>query len=274
MALDDGSVLIPEIESGNVVRVSPEGQINIVARCGGGCNGSALGPDGHLYVCNDGGLGFKTVDGIRFPFELAPGNEGGTLQRVNITTGEVDDVYTHCDGQRLGGLNDIVFDTTGRFYFVDTGSGAIRYATIDGTDIRTVADGMSIPNGFGLSPDGKQAFASETYTRHIFRWDVAASGDLTNKTCIYTATEHGFDGLCIDGAGHVCASNLEASGVSIIAPDGTLVGTVTVPEYDSYVTNICFGGPEGRTAYITSAGRGALYATEWAYPGLRLNFAR
>ena len=137
-----------------------------------------------------------------------------------------------------------------------------------------MADGLQVPNGLGLSPDGTQAFVSETYTRRLFRWNVAGNGDLVDQTCIYTAEDHGWDGLCIDGAGHICAANLEASGISIVDANGNLVGSVTVPEYDSYVTNICFGGTNGRTAYICSAGRGALYATEWDYPGLRLNFAK
>ena len=47
---------------------------------------------------------------------------------------------------------------------------------------------------------------------------------------------------------------------------------VPVPEFDAIVTNICFGGPDMRTAYITSSGPGILYATEWRRPGQPLNF--
>jgi gluconolactonase len=107
----------------------------------------------------------------------------------------------------------------------------------------------------------------------VLTWDIGANGELNSRGVLYHADGHGWDGLAVDGAGNVCASNLQHSGITIISPEGVPLQEVTVPEYDPYVTNICFGGPDGRTAFITSSGRGKLYATEWAYPGLRLNFA-
>src|SRR5262249_54961091 len=127
VALDDGSVLVVEIEGGALNRVQPDGSQHPID-CGGGPNGAALGPDGAVYVDNDGGLRVKTEEGIRFPYTGADGNEGGFVQRVDIDTGEVTTVFTHADGERLGGLNDIVFDVTGSCYIVDTGRGAIHYA--------------------------------------------------------------------------------------------------------------------------------------------------
>jgi gluconolactonase len=78
----------------------------------------------------------------------------------------------------------------------------------------------------------------------------------------------------VDGVGNICIANLEHSGISVIGPDGTLREEVTVPLPDPFVTNICFGGPDVRTAFITSSGRGRLYSVDWPYPGLRLHFAR
>jgi gluconolactonase len=89
---------------------------------------------------------------------------------------------------------------------------------------------------------------------------------------------HGFDGyqlldsLAVDSAGNVCVATLVTGAITVLAPDGTVVEVVRVPEYDVFVTNICFGGPDLRTAYITSSGRGKLYATEWPRPGLRLTY--
>ena len=78
----------------------------------------------------------------------------------------------------------------------------------------------------------------------------------------------------MDGAGHVCVADLSRSGLTVIAPDGTVALKVPTPLPDPYVTNICFGGEDGRTAYICSAGRGILYVARWPWPGLRLNYAR
>jgi gluconolactonase len=74
IALDDGSVLVVEIAAGNLTRVDPAGIVTVVAHCGGGPNGAALGPDGAVYVCNDGGLEFVTIDEIHQPIALATDN--------------------------------------------------------------------------------------------------------------------------------------------------------------------------------------------------------
>jgi gluconolactonase len=273
IAMDDGSVLVVEIEGGALTRVDPDGRTSVVARCGGGPNGAAVGPDGCVLVANDGGLAFRTEGDIRFPFALADDNPGGHVQRVDLTTGAISEVYTDSGGARLGGLNDVVFDAAGRCYVVDTGRGAIHLAHPDGSSIRPVADGLEVPNGMGLSPDGRRLYVSETYSGRVFAWDVADDGELRDRVLLHTADGHGWDGLAVDGAGNVCIANLEHSGVSIIAPDGSLQGEVTVPRHDPYVTNVCFGGPGGRTAFICSSGRGLLYAAEWPHPGLRLHFA-
>lgn len=274
IALDDGRVVVCEIEGASLAIVATDGSITRID-VGGGANGAALGPDGAVYVGNDGGLEFMTEDGIRFPFALKDGNDGGCLQRVDLTTGSVATVFSHCDGVRIGNLNDIVFDTTGSCYIVDTTVGALYYADPVGGTI-AVADGtLEFPNGAGLSPDGTTLYVSETYNGRILRFDVTAPGVLANKTELYSSGgAHHFDGLAVDGAGNVCASNLQHSGISIISPDGELLGAFVTPVYDSYVTNICFGGADGDTAYICSSGRGVLYSVRWPYPGLRCNFTR
>ena len=149
----DGSVLVVEIEGGNLTRVSPDGTRTVVGRCGGGPNGAAIGPDGHAYVCNDGGLGFTTIDGIRQPFELAADNTGGSIQRVDLTTGAVETVYTHCGDSPILSGNDIVFDTHGGFYFNDTVAGVVYYGQPDGSSIHVGRDrGRRSPTASGSHP--------------------------------------------------------------------------------------------------------------------------
>jgi gluconolactonase len=274
IALGDGSVLVVEIEGGNLTRVSQDGSRTVVGQCGGGPNGAAIGPDGHAYVCNDGGLGFTTIDGIRQPFELAADNKGGSIQRVDLTTGEVETVYTHCGDAPILSGNDIVFDIHGGFYFNDTVAGAVYYGQPDGSSIHVAATGVQIPNGLGLSPDQSRLYASETYTGRIVYWDVTGVGTLSDSFVeLYSAEgRHGWDGLAIDSEGNVCAADLQESGITVVSPAGLVVGKVTVPEHDPFVTNVCFGGADMRTAFITSSGLGRLYSTEWHCPGLRLNY--
>lgn len=274
IAMDDGSVLVVEIEGGTLAHVRTDGSVHRI-ECGGGPNGAAIGPDGAVYVCNDGGLTFTTEDGIRFPYAVAEGNEGGSLQRVDLTTGEVRTVFTHSDGVRIGSLNDIVFDGTGSCWFVDTTNGCLHYGDPLAGTVRIAERDLAFPNGLGLSPDGRRLYVSETYSGQVLAWDVAGPGRLTGRTRLAdTAGAHHFDGLAIDGAGNVCVANLQRSGITVIAPDGSVLGRMTVPLHDTYVTNICFAGEDGATAYITSAGRGRLYAVPWPWRGLRLHHAR
>jgi gluconolactonase len=272
IALDDGSVLVVEIEGGSLARVAADGTVSRVD-CGGGPNGAAVGPDGHVYVCNDGGLSFRTVGDIREPYALAPTNTGGSIQRVDLATGAVETVYTHCGDTPILGGNDIVFDTSGGFYFNATSGDTVYYAQPDGSSI-AVAGTASVPNGLGLSPDQDRLYASETYTGQIVYWTVLGPGKLSDTSTVLFSTDgsHHWDGLAIDSHGNVCGADLQQSGITAISPDGDIVTKVTVPVHDQYVTNICFGGPDLRTAFITSSGLGRLYATEWFCPGLPLNF--
>lgn len=264
-----GAVLVPEIEGGALSRVHPDGTCEVVAECGGGPNGAAFGPDGAVYVCNDGGFVFKTEDGIRFPYGGAEGSEGGSLQRVDLARGSAETVFTECAGVHLGSLNDIVFDTTGSCYFVDTTNGVIYYADPIGATIEVAVSELEMPNGAGLAPDGSRLYVSETFTGRVLAWDVSAPGVLTGRQQLYVSDGHGWDGLAIDGAGNVCVANLQRSGITVISPDGEVRGAFVTPQHDPYVTNLCFGGD---TAYICSAGRGLLYSVRWPWPALRLNF--
>ena len=104
VAMDDGSVIVTELQTGRLVRVQPDGTKDVVAELGGSANGAAVGPDGLMYVCNNGGLKMVEVDGKLIPAEGLPDDyTGGRIQRVDLTTGAVETLYTECDGHRLRG---------------------------------------------------------------------------------------------------------------------------------------------------------------------------
>jgi len=292
VAMPDGSVVLVEIERGTVTRVTADGQVSVVAETGGGPNGAALGPDGKLYVCNNGGFAWGELDGLLIPGDAPPDYVGGRIQRVDLDTGAVEDAYTECDGERLRGPNDIVFDADGGFYFTDLGKGhadtgtvdrgALYYARPDGSSIARIAAPLDHPNGVGLSPDGRRIYAAETYTGRIWWWNVNGPGQISGGDTffgsgggnfLYSSSGYElFDSLAIDSAGNVCQATILRPGISVVSPDGELVDFVEVPGRDPVITNICFGGPDLRTAYITASGTGVLYATEWARPGAKLHF--
>lgn len=274
IAFDDGSVAVVEIEGHSVAVIAPDGAIRRIP-CGAGPNGAAIGPDGAVYVCTDGGLSFCTENGIRAPLALAPGNQGALIQRLDIETNIVSTLFSEAGGGKLVSLNDIVFDGTGSAYVVDTLRSVLYYADPAAGRIAVTEENVSMPNGAGLSPDGKTLYVSETYSGLLLAWDVIAPGQLANRRELYsTGGAHGWDGLAVDGAGNICVANLSQSGVSVISPTGQLLDAFKTPEHDPFVVNLCFGGANGDTAYICSAGRGILYAIKWPWPGLRLHYAR
>ncbi|WP_308015825.1 MULTISPECIES: SMP-30/gluconolactonase/LRE family protein [unclassified Saccharopolyspora] len=130
------------------------------------------------------------------------------------------------------------------------------------------------PNGVGLSPDGDRVHVAETGSGRVWSWEVLGPGRVRRGAELL----HGFSGarmldsLAVDSAGNVCVATLNTGEISVLSPDGELVEQVPVPVPDPLVTNICFGGPDLRTAYITSSGRGVLYETEWPRPGLPPHF--
>lgn len=289
VALADGSVVLVEIERGTLTRVDPDGAIHVVADCGGGPNGAAPGPDGRVYVCNNGGFDWEVVDGFLRPTLQPDGYIGGRIQAVGLDDGSVQDVYLSCDGRGLRGPNDIVFDGHGGFYFTDLGKtrpretdrGALYYARADGSAITEVAFPLERPNGVGLSPDGKRIYVAETSTGRVLYWTLDAPGVLHKPGSHFVPGDGNLlysfgglerlDSLAVDSEGNVCVATLISGVITVISPEGMLVREIPMPEYDPMVTNICFGGPELRTAYITSSGLGRLYAMPWHCPGLPLH---
>lgn len=281
VALNDGTVLVCESAAGRLTRVRPGGEQELVADLGGGPTGAAFGPDGAVYVCNPGAGEWQVIDGLLYPVGPAPDNSGGSIQRVNIETGEAEVLYSEVDGYRLGAPNDIVSDKSGGFWFTDTGKshercrnyGGIYYARSDGSLIRQAAFPMISPNGIGLSPDGKQLYVADLMEGALLSFDVVGEGQLAptpgpipGKLVARLDGRLFVDGLAVEESGAICVATPINGGISCWSPDGRLLDRVELP--NTLATNICFGGPGMKTAYITLGGIGRLIAMDWPRPGL------
>ncbi len=285
IAMPDGSVLFADIRGGTLGRVTPDGRHQIVARLGGGPNGAALGPDGAVYVCNNGGMAWHELGGLTVPGHASADYQTGSIQRVDLATGRVSTLYTQCDGHPLRGPNDIVFDAHGGFWFTDLGKssdwtidrGAIYYAQPDGSAISCVRKGMLSPNGIGLSPAQDVLYVAETYTGRLWAFDVLSPGVLGPSPVPWTngrliATLGGFtmlDSLAVEASGRICVAGGPVGGITTFSPDGST--TFDGIPNEVIVTNICFGGADMRDAWITASSSGSLYRTRWPRPGLKLN---
>ncbi len=287
IALADGSVIVVEIAGGRLTRITPAGAKQTVATLGGGPNGAAIGPDGKCYVCNNGGFDWHrdTGDFLR-PTGRATDYVSGRIEQVDLETGKARVLYDSCDGVPLKGPNDIVFDADGGFWFTDLGKaygrlmdrGAVYYARTDGSSIKEVVYPILTPNGVGVSPDGRTLYVAETETSRLWGFPITGPGTLGKEPWPSPnggKLVHGlggyqrFDSLAVEAGGNICVATLVRGGISVIAPDGALVEFHEAPEV--YCTNICFGGRDLRTAYITLSGTGKLIAVDWPRPGFPLH---
>ncbi|MEW9856228.1 SMP-30/gluconolactonase/LRE family protein [Novosphingobium sp. M1R2S20] len=290
IAMPDGSVLVVEIKGGRLIRVQPDGTKEVVADLGGGPNGAAIGPDGACYVAQNGGFHWLQedifgVNGYNRPHGRAHDYEGGSIQRVDLSNGEVTTLYSECEGVPINGPNDITFDANGDMWFTDHGktydrkmdSGAVYHASADGAYIREAISPMVTPNGCALSPDEKTLYVSETETGRLWHWPISGRGEVGKKAwpspnggeLLGQATGYQrFDSMALEANGNVCVGTLVTGGITVFSPEGEKLEYWEGPE--PYCTNICFGGPDMRTAYITVSGHGLLIAVDWPRPGLPL----
>ncbi len=284
----DGSLLVVEIRRQTLTRVWPDGRKHIVAHVGGGPNGAAIGPGGYCYVANAGGYAWVQRPDGRWVSSGTPGDYvSGSIQRVDIETGKVEVLYDKIGAGPIRGPNDLVFDAHGGFWFTDPGKvwptaadrGRVCYAKADGSMVREVIFPIIKPNGVGLSPDGKTLYVAETDTGRLWAWDLKGPGELAQPAAASTESPHGsrlvygwptyarFDSLAVEAGGNICVATLDRGGVTVCAPEGGLVEFIPVAG-DTHITNLCFGGPNLRKAYVTQSYAGRLVEMDWPRPGL------
>ena len=283
-----GSIILVEIAAGRITRVAADGTKTTIATPGGGPNGLAMGPNGKLYCCNNGGFEYQEAGGYLTPHGIANNYSGGRIERIDIDTGAVETIYKSGDfGCTLRGPNDIVFDAHGGFWFTDHGKVdygkrvhdivGIFYAKADGSHLEEVIFPSNNPNGIGLSPDGNTLYAAETYTCRLMKFNITVPGKVAADAGpggpgipVYRPAGYKFfDSLGMEAGGNICVATIGECGISVISPEGKLIEFVATD--DVFTTNIAFGGEDMMDAYICLSGSGRLVKTRWARPGLKLN---
>ncbi len=287
IVLADGSVLLVEIERATLTRIDRDGAQEVVAFLGAAPNGAAIGPDGACYVCNSGGFKWHDEPGMLRPIGQSEHYTGGSIQRVDLKSGAVTTLYGGGHGPQLNGPNDLVFDAAGGFWFTDQGKtrersidrASVYYAKPDGSALKEAIFPMLGANGIGLSADGSRLYVAETATARLWEFALTAPGVIDplpwpspngGRLLAGSSNYQLFDSLALERDGNICVATLINGGITVVAPDGRVLEHVALP--DAYVTNLCFGGPDMRTAYVTLSTTGRLIAMQWPRPGLSLNF--
>ena len=283
VVMPDGSIILVEIKRGTITRVDPDnGSVDVVARPGGGPNGAAIGPDGALYVCNNGGFEWGENRGLTIPGLVGDDYSSGRIERIDLETGAVDVVYADVDGVPLKGPNDLMFDSTGGFWFTDHGKmrartrdrGGLYYGKADGSSVREISFPLDGPNGVGLSPEEDRVYVAETHQGSILYWELDGPGELAGsphgRFLARPAGRKLFDSLAMDAEGNVSVATIQTGGISTFTPDGEELDFFAVE--DPLCTNICFGGADMKTAFITLSGTGKLIRSDWPRAGLVLPY--
>ena len=282
--MEDGSIILVEISKGCITRIWGDGRTEVIATPGGGPNGAAIGPDGALWICNNGGFKYHERDGLLIPGHCPDDYSGGRIERVDLATGKVERVLDTVEGHPLKGPNDLVFDRQGNLYFTDHGKTYPRHRDFGG--LFFLANGASeaieldhhhtSPNGVGLSPDETTVYMADTMTCRLWAFDLTAPGEIERASPFnfgrVVTTMPGlqyFDSLAVAASGNICVATILNGGITTITPDGAH-SHIAFP--DPFTTNICFGEVGFNQAWVTLSGTGKLAKCTWPEPGLKLNY--
>jgi gluconolactonase len=251
----DGALDLVEIEGGRVSRWSPVGSVTTIATTGGGPNGTALGPDGALYVTQNGGM-------------TATARVTPAILRVT-PDGEVRTVATEVAGLALGGPNDLAFGPDGRLWFTDPRGAADpsrnalpgRIFAIDpasGEGELVIELEPVFPNGIGFLADGSLVW-TESFTRRVMTLD-----DGVPRTLVELPERHFPDGFCVGADGRLYVATTYAHCVTVLERD-RIVDRLACG--DGMPTNCCFGETD---LYVTESRHGTLWRFPLGVAGLPL----
>jgi gluconolactonase len=266
-----------------------------------GIEGPAVGLDGRIYLVNfarEGTIGVvrpdghaelfvtlpagSTANGIRFgPRPGVDATAPGAWTRdlvmyvadytahnvllIDPVTRDVR-VFAHHDG--MNQPNDVAIAADGRLFASDpnwkAGTGQIWRIDRDARITKLEAD-MGTTNGIEVSPDGRRLYVNESVQRNVWIYDLSPNGEVSNKRLLIRFDDFSMDGMRVDVEGNLYITRHGKGTVAKVSPDGRLLREIRLQ--GTKPSNICFGGPDGRTAYVTLQDRGAIETFRVDAPG-------
>ncbi|MDB5288060.1 MAG: SMP-30/gluconolactonase/LRE family protein [Mucilaginibacter sp.] len=249
-----------------------------------GVEGPAVDKEGNIYAVNfehDGSIGKMTPDGKTSIFiDLPKGSIGNGIRfdshgnmliadytqhniiKVNMVTKQ-QSIFAH--EAVMSQPNDIAIDNKDRIYASDpnwkAGTGKIWRIDTDGKV--TLLDSMATVNGIDISPDNRTLYVNEKLK--IWAYDLSSKGTISNKRLVTEFTDFGMDGLRCDIKGNIYQARFGKGTIAKVSPDGKIIQEITLK--GKKPTNVAFGGPDGRTMYVTLQDQGNLETFRVNAPG-------
>jgi gluconolactonase len=211
-------------------RIAPDGKGEVFVELPGRStgNGIVFDPKGMMYVAD---------------------YVGHNVLRIDPVTKKIA-VFAHND--EMNQPNDLAIAPDGTLYASDPdwGRGAGQVWRIDREGKTSlVAEKMGTTNGIEVSPDGKTLYVNESIQRNVWAFDIDRDGSLSRKRLLKKFDDHGFDGMRCDVDGNLYITRHGKGTVAVLSPAGKVLREIDV--LGDSPSNLCFGGPDGRTVYVT-----------------------
>lgn len=235
----DGFLIFSDIPANRIYRWTPgEDEAEVFIEPSGNSNGITIKPDGALVLAQHAGR----VSEVRENLSLHP-------------------LAEEFEGQRLNSPNDLVVHTNGSIFFTDPPFGVSEedrelnfsgvYRLDPNGDLTLLFDEFEYPNGITLSPDENHLYVNDSASGRIIRFDLSASGEVSNRTLFTSVGERdetgAADGMKTDSDGRLYSTG--PGGLSIFDAEGNLLKLL---EFDQRITNLAWGGADYSDLYITA----------------------
>jgi sugar lactone lactonase YvrE len=231
----------------NLAEVTPDGRASVFVSLpvGSAGNGIRFNPAGTMFVAD---------------------YTGHNVLRINPATRTVS-VLVH--EARMNQPNDLAIAEDGTLYASDPdwkrGTGQVWRITKEGEAVLEEG-GLGTTNGIEVSPDGKSVYVNESIQRNLWVYDRAADGSLSHRRLLRKFEDHGFDGMRCDIDGNLFITRPGKGTVVKVSPKGEILRELSV--LGDHPTNLCFGGNDGCTVYVTEASEKRVVQFRVDRPGL------
>jgi gluconolactonase len=233
---DDGNIILANLTNNYLNKVTPDGDVSVLRDIGAVNNGVIPDKHGDLYLAS-------TMLGI--------------IQKLNMTTGEMTLAAATSEGDSLNGSNDFAWHPNGRLYFTDPWTskpdnlvGGVHFFERDGT-VKRFTGGLAYPNGLAFTRDFKYLYVGETPFFRIWKYEIGPDGRAGEQILFAELGEKVLpDGMKVDQDGNLWVAVHTERALWCLNPAGEKIHVIDLPN-DCRPTNLIFGGPDMKTAYVT-----------------------